>query len=397
LHEKTEALNVIDSMAATIIEISDTLHDHPELGSQEYKSVDLLTSELNRHGFEVETGLAGMNTAFKATFRGRENGPTIALLPEYDALPELGHACGHNIIAAGCTGAAIALSRIVPKLNGTVLLIGAPDEEGTGEYTDGKVRLIKAGLFDEVDAALSIHPSWHNSVGERSLAMYDFAIVFKGKAAHAAVAPHEGINALDAVVLTFNGISALRQHLKTSARIHGVVTEGGIAPNIIPDHASARFYVRSEERVYLKEIVRRVKDCARGAALATGAKVDFAEKGIYIDEGFLENMIPNPILDEALKQNMIALGLEMKAPGPPAGSTDVGNVSHRVPSAVAHIAIGPEELAPHTREFATAAGSDAGHKGLIAGAKVLAMTTIDLLTDLELMQKAKKEFSETRH
>lgn len=399
MDEKTEVLNIVDSVAARIIEISDALHDHPEVGSQEYKSFELLTLELMGHGFEVEKGLAGMTTAFKATLTEREGGPTIALLPEYDALPELGHACGHNIIAAACVGAAIALSKVVPKLNGTVLVIGAPDEEGTGVYTDGKVRLIKAGFFDKVDASLSIHPSSKNSVGGKSLAMYDFTIVFKGKPAHAAVAPHEGINALDAVVLTFNGINALRQHMKPSARIHGIVIKGGAAPNIIPDYASARFYVRSDDRTYLKEIIRKVKDCARGAALATGAGVDFVEKGTYVDEGVLENMLPNHVLSQVLKQNMTALGLELKTepPDPPLGSTDFGNVSHRVPSAVASIAIAPEGMAVHTREFAAAARSDAAHKGVIFGAKVLAATTVELLTNPELVRKAKQEFSEIKH
>jgi amidohydrolase len=327
---------------------------------------------LEENGFAVERGVGGLPTSFVATLAAQQAGPTVAFLAEYDALPGLGHACGHNLIGTASVGAALAVQSVLPELAGTVQVIGTPGEEGGG----GKVYLVDAGAFDGVDAAMMIHPSSRSMTRRSSLTSYKVSIEFFGKAAHAAAKPDEGINALEAMILTFNGINAVRQHLRDDARVHGVITHGGEAPNIVPDYTAARFYVRAADTSYAEQVLERVRACAEGAGQATGARLEFKE---YAPR--YETMIPNARLADLMEANMTALGIEVAAPAADErmGSSDMGNVSQVVPALHPYIAIGPDEMGGHTVAFREAAASPAGHEGMVRAAKAMAMTAVDLL------------------
>jgi amidohydrolase len=308
----------------------------------------------------------------------------VAILAEYDALPGLGHACGHNLIGAAAVGAGLAMQSALSELAGTVQVIGTPGEEGGG----GKAIMVDGGVFDGVDAAMMVHPSSKNLTRRSSLTSYKIQIEFFGKPAHAAAKPDEGINALEAMILTYNGINALRQHLRDDARIHGIITHGGDAPNIVPEYTAARFYVRAADSPYTVEVIEKIRGCAEGAALATGARLEFSEYAPHYDD-----RLPNHKLYDLAEANMAALDLELAAPDERMGSSDMGNVSQVVPSMHPYVAIGPEEMGGHTAEFCAAAGSPAGHEGMIKAAKLMAMTAVDLLAEPANLAEAKEEFA----
>jgi amidohydrolase len=378
----------IDAMAPELQRISKAMYDHPELGHAEFESSKLLQEFLKGKGLAVETPVGGMATAFRASVAGKAAGPTVAIMGEFDALPGVGHGCGHNIIGTAGAAAVAALKAIGTELNGQVVMLGAPAEEGGVENAGGKVLMVREGLFHKVDAAIMIHPSSANMVDNSSNAREAIEISFTGKTAHAAGAPHEGINALEAVLLMFNGINSLRQHVKTDVRIHGIITKGGEAPNIVPDFAQARVYVRAADRGYMTQVVARVKACAEGAALATGAKVTFRNFA-----NTYENMRTNKVVAEAMAANYREVGLEVDtAPHAGAGSTDMGNVSHVVPSVHGYLAICERGIPGHSREFAEATVANSGREGLIATAKILACTAYDLLAQPELIKRAWDEF-----
>jgi len=383
---RQQVVQEVDRLRDRLVEISRTIHGNPELGLKEYKSSELLAGELEKHGFVVERKVAGMDTAFKATFKGKQGGPTIALLAEYDALPEIGHACGHNLIATIALGAGLALSRIMSRLKGDVVVLGTPDEEGSG----GKVTMMESGLLEDIDAAMIVHPSSKTQVIADILAISSVEIRFKGKAAHASSSPDKGINALDAVIQTFNGINALRQHVRSDVRVHGIITDGGKRPNIVPETAAAFFFVRAADRKYKEKILRRVKKCAQGAAAATGARLEFIVRPRALDD-----MKNNMTMAKLFEKNLKVLGEKVRAPDPKAGkgSTDMGNVSYVVPSIHPSIAIGPKKLAGHSREFAEASVSERGHQAMSVAAKAMALTSVDLFTDEALMNKVKREFA----
>jgi amidohydrolase len=387
---KRRAQAETDARRAALIDIADTIHANPEVAFQEHQSAALLTRTLADNGFQVERNVAGLDTAFVATCAGEGDGPTVAILAEYDALPGLGHACGHNLIAAAAVGAGLALQPLLtgPQgLAGTVQVIGTPGEEGGG----GKAIMVDAGLFEDVDAAMMVHPSSKNLTRRTSLTSFKIQIEFFGKPAHAAAKPDEGINALEALILTYNGINALRQHLRDDVRIHGIITHGGDAPNIVPEYAAARFYVRAADTPYTLQVIEKIQGCARGAALATGARLQFGEYAPHYD-----NRLPNPKLYDLAEANMLALGLELSPPDERMGSSDMGNVSQVVPAIHPYVAIGPEEMGGHTAEFCQAAGSPAGHEGMIQAAKILAMTAVDLLADPANVKEAWRAFEEQK-
>jgi amidohydrolase len=367
---KQHILSEIDARRNDLIRIADTIHAHPEVAFEEYESAALLSDTLEENGFQVERGVAGLETAFVATAHGQGDGPTVAILAEYDALPGLGHACGHNLIGAAAVGAGLAMQAVLPDLAGSIQVIGTPAEEGGG----GKAIMVEAGVFDGVDAAMMVHPSSRNLTRRTSLTSYKIQIEFFGKPAHAAAEPDLGINALEAMILTYNGINALRQHLRDDARVHGVITHGGDAPNIVPEYTQARFYVRAADSPYTLEVIAKVRGCAEGAAQATGASLEFTEYAPHYD-----NRLPNRTLYDLAEENMAALGIELSASDDRMGSSDMGNVSQVMPAIHPYVAIGPEEMGGHTAEFCQAAGSPAGHEGMIKAAKILAMTAVDLL------------------
>ncbi|WP_422448582.1 M20 family metallopeptidase [Thermoanaerobacterium sp. DL9XJH110] len=380
---KKKVVSFIDGIKQEIFEVADEIHRNPELGNREFKASKLLKEKIGARGFSVSE-IEDLPTGFLALKKGPKPGPRIAFLAEYDALPEIGHACGHNIIAAASFGAAAALGALGEELSGEVMLVGSPAEE-----TDGaKVLLVEKGIFKGVDAAMMVHPGNRTTVYATSLAMEALEFTYTGKAAHAAAAPHMGVNALDAIILLFNGINALRQQLKSDVRIHGIITEGGRAPNIIPDRAVARFYVRAKEKDHMLQVKEKVIACARAAELATGASLSYRN----FEFGF-DNLITNRTMAEAFKQNLKQLGyLEISDEEEGIGSTDMGNVSQAVPSIHPHIAIAKRDVALHSIEFCEAAGSERGKEAAVLSAKALAMTAIDLLQKPELLKKVKDEF-----
>jgi amidohydrolase len=385
---KQAAVEKVEAIAAELFEISDWMYEHPELGHQEREAVARLTAELEKHGATVERQIAGMETSFRARFNSTLHEPTVAILAEYDALPEVGHGCGHNIIATAAIGAGIAIGAIADQLPGQAIVLGCPAEESAVPNSGGKIPLVEQGFFDDVDAAIMIHPSTEDHIPlESTLVAYGLEMEFHGKPAHAAAAPHEGVNALDAVIQTFNGISALRQQLRSDARVHGVITHGGGAPNVIPPYTAARFRLRAADPIYAREVVDKVVRCGEAGALAAGARLEWRQ---YIKP--YQNMIPNHTVADAIARNMSSLGMQpsqMQRDG--AGSTDFGNVSHVVPSAQASLRICGEECGWHSKEVAASTVSPEGHAAILKGAKLLALTAIDMLCSPEELHAAREE------
>jgi amidohydrolase len=385
---KEQIGKAVDGLARELEGLSRRIHAHPELGYQEVKAAAWLAEFLDAQGFAVERGVAGVETAFRATLDGGP-GPVIAILCEYDALPSIGHACGHNAIAAAGAGAGAALARVRGRLpRGRVVVIGTPAEEGGG----GKVRLIRGGVFEPVDAAMMVH-GWDRWIGHQDLlGIVRVGFEFTGKAAHAAADPWEGVNALDAVIQTFNNVSMLRQQIRPDARIHGIVTNGGAAANIIPEAAAALFYVRAAQLDYMWQLHRRVIACAEGAAQATGSTLKVVEY-----ENAYEPMQRNDALLGVFRANLAALGaVESPEVRDRLGSSDVGNVSQVIPAIQPLMRIAPDGTPIHSRAFEAAAAAPLALEGILTAAKAMAMTTFDLLDDPGLVAKAKQEFEARR-
>ncbi|TYB88854.1 MAG: M20 family metallopeptidase [Kosmotoga sp.] len=383
---KKEITNNVDNIADDLVELSKKLKENPEIGFEEYKAQKWLTEFLEQKGFNVEKGIAGLETSFRARYVCGNGGPKIAFLCEYDALPEIGHGCGHNLIAPSSIGAAVALSTI-KGLSAELLVIGCPGEENGG----GKVTLTEKGVFDEVDVAMMVHPATVNLTYSTSLALDAIEFTFKGRTAHASSMPEKGINALDSAIFLFNGLNALRQHLKDDVRIHGIISEGGKAPNVVPDKAVAKFYFRAKERSYLDETVEKAYNVARGAALMTGAEVTWRNFELSND-----NLMPNKKLAKVFEENLKKIGINnIKPPQDGGGSTDMGNVSQVVPAIHPYIAIGEEdEFISHSREFANATVAPRGQRELINAAKTMALTAFDVASSKELLREIQKEFRE---
>jgi len=371
-----------------ITAVSDYIFNNPELGDSEFLSSKYLVNLLKENGFEVEYPYLEIATAFKAEF-GDNSGPNIAFLPEYDALPGYGpdkknaHACGHNWIAAITVGAALVLSKLKDNFKGKIVVIGTPAEETVGR----KVDLVNKGAFKNIDAAFQMHLSSTSSLNSWSLAMDAFEFKFKGKASHAAAAPDEGINALDAVNLTFAGISALRQQLKSDVRIHGIITKGGYAPNIIPDECACQFEVRSEKRSYLNKVSERVKNCAKGAALMTGAKLEISNF-----ENSFDDLRVNKTLMEIAKKNLEICGIkDFAETKSSSGSTDLGNVSHVCPTMYGNIGIGDGKTSPHEEKFLDYVNSAEAKEKALMVVQALCYSAIELYENPKILSKAKGE------
>ena len=367
-----------------LVELSHDLHSHPEIRFEEQRSSALLADVLDEPGFEVERGVAGLPTAFVATYGSGE--PTVALLAEYDALPQLGHACGHNLIATWAIGAGIALRRALPGFAGTLKVIGTPAEEGGG----GKVIMADAGIFKGLSAAIMMHPRDTTYLDRGSLARTFYTVEFFGKSAHAAAAPEKGINALDAILQVFFSLSAMRQHLKPDVRIHGVITDGGAAVNIVPEHAAAEFLVRAREQEYLEEVKRRFRALCEGAALATGARLELTEGLSY------QARVCNSALVDVFRDNLTALGFDYDTPPSEGGvgSSDIGNVSRLVPTIHPYLKICHKGVGGHTPEFAAAAAGPLADEMTAAGATMLAWTAADVLLRPEVRERLRASFQE---
>lgn len=387
MQHRESVLQAVDELTPTLIELSHQLYDDPELSGEEYRAVERLTTIASKHGFAVEQPVAGLPTAFRATFRGG-TGPKVAFLSEYDALPELGHACGHNLMAASCLGAALALASLGDRLPGTVVLMGCPAEETTG----GKVDLVEHGAFQDIDAAMSVHPGVQDGIGGSSRAAHPLEIEFFGRASHAAAAPEKGANALHGLVSALNAIWALRSVLREDVRLPGIITHGGSAANVVPDYARALLSIRAADADYLENVViPRVRACAEGAALATGTRVECR----HYEPLFME-LHQNETLSGVFRRQLESVGrrnVEVRPPDRRGGSTDVGNVSHVVPTIHPTVAIVPDgvSMSAHTPEFAEATVSHTGLQGMLAATRAMALTALEFMLDPELQNQVKQE------
>ncbi|VAX20275.1 N-acyl-L-amino acid amidohydrolase [hydrothermal vent metagenome] len=382
---KTKIARAVDDLAGDIRSINKSVFENPELCYQEIFATKLVTNYLKPLGFKVESDVAGLKTAFKAHRKGKSPGPNIALIAEYDALPNLGHACGHSMIAASACVAAAAIVKGAPDYAGSLWVIGTPAEEGGG----GKIKMIDKNAFKNIDVAIMIHPSNKTRVVCRMYAIADYEFTFLGKAAHAAAFPDKGVNALDAGVLFYSSISALRQQMKDEARVHGIFTSGGDAPNIIPEKVVMRYFVRALHTGYFEELKKSVLDCARGAAKATGCKVKIKKIG---DE--YAPFYPNYPMGDAFRRNMDDLGIKEEGFGEieEIGSSDIGNLSQALPSLHPEYAIGCKGDINHSRDFLGAVMSKKGERAMTGMTKAMAMTVYDLLSSPELVKNVKEDF-----
>ncbi len=384
---KASVVGEIDARRHQLSELSLKIHSSPELGFHEVKAAAWLTQYLEENGFSIERGICGLPTAFKGCYgRGK---PAIAILAEYDALPDLGHACGHNLIAGSAVGAGVASKLAIDQFGGSILVIGTPAEELHG----GKIIMADRGAFDNLDVAMMVHPGPFDTAATQALACQVLEVEFFGKAAHASAKPEAGINALEAMLNSFTAINSLRQHIKDKARIHGIITDGGEAANIVPAHSAGNFVVRTEDDAYLEKLKQRVINCFIGAATASGARLEYRWTDIHYAP-----LLNNLTLAQLFRQNMQSLGrkVNLSDASQAFGSTDMGNVSQLVPSIHAGVAIAPEEVPLHSTQFAEATASEAGIQGLLDAAKALAMTVVDLIASPEIVIKAKEEFGQNK-
>ena len=383
---KEKLFTEIDKLQSELVDLSRNIHANPELAFEEHKSAAFVMELLKNHGFEVEFPAGGLETAFRATYNGCGEGPAIAYMAEYDALPEMGHACGHNLIAMVSAGAAIGLSKLMDKLPGKLVLMGTPAEELGG----GKVLMVQNGAFKGIDFALMAHPGRANRIGGKSLAITDVTIEFFGKPAHSS-APEKGINALSAVLHTFYLIDAMRTAMPVKTNINGIINSGGAAANIIPEYAKCTFAVRGANVKDLKKILDMVKNAIRTAESFTGAKAE-----VHIDVLYAESY-ENMVMSEVYKKHMGEMGVEYTYidPSEKQGSTDTANVQIKLPAIQPSVQVCEPDLVGHTIEYRDACVTDRAHEAVIRAAKALAATGYELFTDEGLRAQVLKEFKET--
>ncbi|GEK89852.1 amidohydrolase [Alkalibacterium putridalgicola] len=367
--------------------LSEYIYEHPELGHEEVKSSKAHVELLEKHGFQVEYPYLGIETAFRAVYKGKKEGPSIAYLSEYDALPGIGHGCGHNLLGATDTGAGIVLSKLVDDIGGTVIVLGTPAEETNGD----KVTMADADTFEAVDVAFCTHPSDGYYASGTSMAMEAIDFRFYGQTAHAAAAPFEGKNALDACINFFNNVSSLRQQIHPTARVHGVIKDGGEAANVIPDYTRAEFYVRAMNMPYLNELKEKVIRCAEAGALAADCKMEW---GHY--EASYKNMITNETLSSLYNEKMQELGLDMITEERDSmGSMDMGNVSQVVPAINPYFEItNGKAVSAHTTEFRDCTLTEEAYQAMEKTIEALILTATELITDPEKLAQVKEEFAQ---
>ena len=375
----------IDGIRNEMTAMADDIFDHPEIGLEEFHAQKVLTDWLEKEGFVVERGVAGVETAFKAVYRHGEGGPNIGLLCEYDALPGIGHACGHHMQGPSILAAAKALKDAEIREPYTITVYGTPAEESVS----GKIRMIQNGCtFEELDVALMMHGGPATQVDVKSLANSKYKVVFHGVSAHAAIKPEKGRSALDALILAFQGIEFLREHVNSDVKIHyTVVNCGGTPANVVPAYAEASVYVRSYNRAYLDTVCRRFEKVLKGAAMMTETEVEI------IEEKKVDNKIPVLTLNDLVMKQAEEIHAPQIAPArEKTGSTDFGNVMRRVPGTCARIAFVAPGAAAHSQEYIEAGKTEAAHDAVIYGAKILAGTALELIEDPELLKQAKEEF-----
>ena len=385
IHESIERR--IDEVSEELISASHAIHANPELAFKEFFACDTLTNALEHHDIKTEKAVYSLKTSFEAKLNPDNDGPRVAILAEYDALPGIGHACGHNIIATSALGATLGLSAVAQELEGSIRLIGTPAEEKGG----GKELMARNGAFEGIDAAMMIHPAGTNLASMPCICVAEVEVIYHGKSSHASAMPHKGINALDGLLLAYQAISNLRQHIRSTERIHGIITEGGSAPNIVPDRSVGQFYVRAADEKELAQLKPRVQSCFEAGAKGSGCEVEINWANVdYLD------LNTNWPLAELFQEHAESLGREFipyeEAVKFGAGSTDMGNVSHRLPSIHPMLAVAPPNVVIHNPEFAKWAASEKGDAAVIDGAKALALTAADFLLSTELQKRAKTAY-----
>ena len=368
-------------------EIALQIHAKPETSNHEYFACGVLSEQLKKEGFEVKVDVAGHPTGFTGVYKSAKPGPVLAFLAEYDALTGLGHGCGHNLFGATSLLAAASLKQVINDIGGEIRVYGTPGEEG-GENGSAKGSFVREGYFKDVDAALCVHPgSDHHELTHPEIACAPIRIEFRGKAAHASSSPKDGINALDALVLVFNAIGLMRQQLPADVRVHGIVTKGGDAPNIIPDLTEGKFYVRAATVKRMMKVYHQLEDIVKGAALQTGCTglLEPAQRNL------IDNVVPTPSFDEVYRKNLVSLGEKLEDKAIPLGSSDVGNVSQVIPVIQPMIRISETPVAGHSIEKREACRGETGLRSIALGAKALALTAMDLILDPELLDRIKED------
>ena len=375
----------IDDLSDDLWELAVRIHRTPEIAFEEHKAAAWLCEMLEEGGFEVEQGVGDLETAFRARHSTGRPGPRVGLLAEYDAIPGLGHGCGHNLIAAIALGAALGLAPLKGELPGQLAVLGTPAEEGGG----GKIILLEKGLFEDLDVAMMVHPGDQTWALREYLALTEIDVSFRGRSAHATSSPESGINALDALIQTFVALNSLRSCIQDGGYIYGIITEGGVKPNTIPELAVGRFQVRARENEYCEVLLERLRNCAEGAALATGAEVSFQTvRRPY------EAMAANRCLAQAYARHIQSLGYPVEEPTAGMASTDMGNVSWEIPVLHPHIGITDVPTSLHSRAFVEASQSERARRAMLAAAKALAAICLDLWLEPEFYQAVRKEFGE---
>jgi len=379
-----EALDAADLDMAALAALSKSIYDRPELGYEERESSKAHVELLRSAGFSVEYPYLGLATAFRAEYRGARPGPSVAYLAEYDALPGIGHGCAHNLLGAASTGAGLVLRRFIDSLGGSIVVFGTPAEETSG----AKVVMAEAGAFDGLAAAMVAHPAEEYYRSGSSLALSAMEFTFKGKASHAGSSPELGVNALNGVIGLFNAVNAMRGHVRNDARIHGIISEGGVAANIVPERAVARFYLRHPTKAYLAELERMMSACAEAAAASVGATVEI---GHY--EASYDDLRTNEALYAAYEENLVAAGVTgIRPPRSSFGSLDAGNVSYRCPTMHPYFKLSERPVVAHTREFAAASVEPYALAALRLVVASLAKTGGDILADEALRKRIEADF-----
>ncbi len=381
--KREEVVQAVESMESELWGLASFVHSHPELSGEESEASGVVMDLLRKHQFFVTTPYPEIPTAFRAEGTSPGEGPRIAFLAEYDALPQMGHACGHNLIAAMSVGAAVALKKVAPEFSSGIVVIGTPEEERGG----GKIKLLKANAFKDITLSMMVHPSNTTEVAKKALSLIEVEVHFYGKAAHAAAAPERGINALDAIILLFNGVSLLRQRLRPDARIHGIISKGGDAPNVIPDHTAANFYLRAADMDYSYELLNRFREIIFGAEKATGAHAE-----IHVNEILYQPFQPSLPLSRVFEKCLRELDVEVEESSDGFGSSDIGNLSQVMPTIHPTLAISPREVVCHSLGFTEAAISERGRQGMLIGAKALALTALELFENSNQLQAVIDDF-----
>ncbi|MEG0136797.1 MAG: M20 family metallopeptidase [Cetobacterium sp.] len=385
---KQKILEDIDKEKEMLISLGDFIFDNPELGLEEFKSSEKLIDILRSNGFEIEVGVGGFETAFKAIYENGVGGPSIGLLCEYDALEGMGHACAHHLQGPSILGAALSLKNNLKDENYKIVVYGTPAEETIG----GKVQMLEKGCFNDIDVALMMHGAPDTTTDVKSLALSNFTVKFHGVRSHAALAPEKGRSALDGLLILFQGIEFLREHVREEVRMHYTITNAGGPANVVPKYAEAKFSLRSYDRAYLNHVIERFKKVVQGASLMTETDYEI------IETKSLNNKIPVLKLNEILMDNArLTNAPRISPPREKTGSTDFGNVMYHVPGSCIRVAFVPQGTSSHSDEFLVAGKTEEAHDAILLGAKILAGSAYDIITNKEYFDEIKREFEENKN